>query len=720
MNAFSRHGMAMACLLMLCGTAIPALAQQDAGDDMDSTAYSYPVVITPTRLRQSVADVPASVTIITRDTLRRFGIRSIPDALRLVPGMAVSQATGNDFRLNYHGTDVVAPRRMNVLVDGFAIYGAALSRVEWVSIPVVIDDIDRIEVTRGPDSAAYGPNSMMSVINIITRNPRDVERAQVSVGGGSHHAADVDVRMATKLGESTHVALSANTDRNSGYDNSSIDSGAHDSVRLRRLNLRTRTDFDSATTLDLYGSHVTTDRQISNAGDPFAKAYPDMVQQDSKLGAKWTSTLSASHEMQVRASASNMTNQEDWPTCWPKLLLYPTVVDFVAAYPAVGGALAHGGQLQDLLSSMQFSPGDMAKIYQFILSKGGMEQVLMPNCGMTNANFRESRAQVELQDTYVVSDRLRIVSGLGLRRQESESQTYLGGRVNSTVRWLFGHAEYRSTPALTFNVGGYFESNSLSGNSFSPRVAANYHLTENQTLRAVVSRGTRSPDALEWGANWAPAMSQLQSPVDGQTSLSAVTLMRGNPNLREERNTAFELGHMLALRSLGMVIDTRLFQERLTQLISTYSTYNQLSPNNDASLKLAGVESQLSWDLASTWSGWLNYSYLVNYQTSNPVEATQWSRHSGGLGISHNLDEHWQTALSTYWASGDGYREQRYGRTDLTVTHGFKLDTQSGSVALGLSYLHTPSTSTHLSSSRLMVNSYDNRLGLYGKVRLSF
>ena len=70
---------------------------------------NLPVVLTPTRLRQSLADVPGSVTIITADMIRDYGIHSVPDALRLVPGIIVTQVTGSDYRIGYHGGNVHTP-----------------------------------------------------------------------------------------------------------------------------------------------------------------------------------------------------------------------------------------------------------------------------------------------------------------------------------------------------------------------------------------------------------------------------------------------------------------------------------------------------------------------------------------------------------------------------------------------------------------------------------
>jgi iron complex outermembrane receptor protein len=335
-------------------------------------------------------------------------------------------------------------------------------------------------------------------------------------------------------------------------------------------------------------------------------------------------------------------------------------------------------------------------------------------------NYQESRTQLEVQDTYVWSDTLRFVAGAGLRRQEADSQVYLGGKVHNTVRWLFGHGEYRASPAMTVNIGGYAETNSLGSRSFSPRVATNYRLSDEHTLRAVYSRGSRTPDLLEKRGYWTPVLEGLTPPVLGATSAAPVTVFEGNPDLKEERITSLELGYLVAVRRWGLVLDSRVFSDRLSSLISNFSTTTQLSPNNSASVRLAGAETQANWDLNSDWSAWLGYSYLVNYQTSNVVERSQWSRHSGSLGVSHALNDHWRASVASYLSSGNGYGESRYARTDLTLVHQFQLSQQAASASLSLIWLHTPDTSTYLSRVGSYQSSFNEGLGLYGKVRVAF
>ena len=218
--------------------ALSATAELDLYNEPDAT-----VVLTTTRLRQSLADTPASVTVITAAMLTKFGIRSVPEALRLVPGMAVTEISNHDYRINYHGTNISSPRRMNVLIDGMSVYRPTFAYVNWTALPVVMEDIQRIEVTRGPNSASYGPNSMLAIVNIITKHPKSVEGAEISVGAGSNDKVEAMARYAGNLNDSTSYRLTLARNQGKGVDNvvglntvtTNINT-QHDGSKIDRLN----------------------------------------------------------------------------------------------------------------------------------------------------------------------------------------------------------------------------------------------------------------------------------------------------------------------------------------------------------------------------------------------------------------------------------------------------------------------------------------------------
>ena len=168
----------------------------------DSFLDDLPVVLSATRLTQAPADAPGSVTVLDRDMIRASGARNISELFRLVPGFQVAMQTGNTPQVTYHGLADEAPRRMLVQVDGRSVYSAYfISGVEWNQIGVDLDDIERIEVFRGSNSAAYGSNAFLGVANIITRSPSETLGAAVRYRVGDSGVNDVGVRLGQQLGD---------------------------------------------------------------------------------------------------------------------------------------------------------------------------------------------------------------------------------------------------------------------------------------------------------------------------------------------------------------------------------------------------------------------------------------------------------------------------------------------------------------------------------------
>jgi iron complex outermembrane receptor protein len=702
----------LAAQLSLCGCALA----QGPEAHTDPTDMAYPVVITPTRLRQSLADVPASVTIITADTLRRYGITSIPEAMRLVPGMAVTHVSGNNDRVNYHGADQLGATRLNVLIDGVSANRIALSRVTWATLPVPMEDIDRIEVTRGPDSSSYGPNSMTAVINILTKNPKDVERGLVTVSIGSHDELNTTLRMATTLG-STSLHATVNTVHDSGYERTTSFGGDHDGSNIQRVNVRALHEFGDGSTLDLRASYVGGLREIDYV-DVMQKSPPDQRPLDTQINARWSKTLSDRHELQVNLLRADDRNRQSWLACVPQAALLPEVQALYQANPdyifqiLTGHVPPTGGSARDDELARQAIAAVLAL---------GPTILGTTTCGHANQNLVETRLQLEVQDTYVASDQLRVVAGLGLRYQRADHQALLSGKVGNSVRWLFGHVEYRPTPWITTNIGGYVESNSLVSHTFSPRAAVNVHLSDSQTIRAVYSEGTHAPDIIEQHGSWSYPLTDLTPPVRGVTAGRLLaTLQSGGGLVSSERIASSELGYLLSIRRLGLALDTRIFDDRLSHLFTGQVVGAALNVGNDGAMRHTGVETQATWDVAPGWSGWMTYAYLLNRQVSALVVPAQYSRHSGSLGLTRTLSPAWQYSLMYNGASGDGSNELRYDRTDLIISHGFSLGAMPSSATLTMSYLDNPVVNINRPSVGYYTSGNDNRLNVRGALRLAF
>lgn len=689
-------------------------AAQSPLPERGASSDAYPVVLTPTRLRQSLQDVPASVTIVTAETLARYGIGNVPDALRLVPGMAVTQPSGSDYRINYHGTNLLTPRRMNVLIDGVSVYQPAFSRVDWKNLPVAIEDIDRIEVTRGPNSAAYGPNSMLGIVNIITKHPADVERGLVAATFGSLRTASLTGRVGASFG-STSLRLSVNTEHDRGYDFLSRIGGDHDSTHLRRLNLRSQTRLDDTATLDVDAGYVGGIKQVPFV-EPFQASAPDQKVEESYASALLTKRFSPHHELQLRATYWGNRVRQPWTSCVPSALLLPELFTLWQANRAYAEALL----ARRMPSGGSPSDDALAVAAAAAIARLGA-RAAQPTCGTVNQNLAERRIALELQDTYVVSERLRGVAGIGLRHQQGESATYLGGKVSNSLWWVFASAEYRPRPWLSLNAGGYTEHDDLSGRtSTSPRVAANLRLTDNQALRFVWSTGTRTPDIQEQRAHWTYTSHDASPPLNGSSRVRFFQSGRSPGGLRSERITSREIGYLLNRPALGLLLDAKLFDDRLSDLVSEKLQISSFAPTNDGSVRLSGAELQASFRPSSTWSGFANYAYLLNRDASHPTERTQYSRHSGSLGISRRFDGGWTGSLAYYGASGDGLGERRYGREDVTLSKTFRIDGARAAASVSLRRLDRKTVTYYRDAGSIPESVYHDRLQVFGHLRVSF
>lgn len=158
-----------------------------------------PIVLSSNRLEQSISDAAVSISVIDRETIVASGARNIPEILRLVPGMQVGYS-GNEFGsepqyvVAYHGQSDEYSKQMQVLIDGRSIYEPFFGGINWKSIPVNINDIERIEVSRGPNVATYGSNSFQAAINIITRTAAEDQGAFIQSNIGNNDIADLTYR----------------------------------------------------------------------------------------------------------------------------------------------------------------------------------------------------------------------------------------------------------------------------------------------------------------------------------------------------------------------------------------------------------------------------------------------------------------------------------------------------------------------------------------------
>jgi iron complex outermembrane receptor protein len=143
-----------------------------------------PIVISSTRTELLATDVPNPVTVITADEIRSSGAVNLADVLQTVPGLDLMRVTNSDLAVSVRGFNASANSNLLVMVDGRSVYLDFLGNVLWDDLPVPLQDIERIEVIRGPGSVLFGANALLGTINIITKHPRDLPTAHFRTAVG--------------------------------------------------------------------------------------------------------------------------------------------------------------------------------------------------------------------------------------------------------------------------------------------------------------------------------------------------------------------------------------------------------------------------------------------------------------------------------------------------------------------------------------------------------
>ncbi|MBC8873066.1 MAG: TonB-dependent receptor [Planctomycetes bacterium] len=164
-------------------------------------------VSTVSRTASTVGQSPAAVYVVTGEMIRRSGARSIPEVLRLVPGMNVARVNGNRWAVSARGFNEVFANKLLVQIDGRTVYSPVFSGVYWDQQDVLLEDVDRIEVIRGPGATVWGANAVNGVINIITKRARDTQGMFAEGGGGSREHGFGAFRYGGQIGDSLHYRI---------------------------------------------------------------------------------------------------------------------------------------------------------------------------------------------------------------------------------------------------------------------------------------------------------------------------------------------------------------------------------------------------------------------------------------------------------------------------------------------------------------------------------
>ena len=274
----------------------------------DDYLGDVPKVLTVSRLSQSLADAPSAVTVIDRGTIRASGIVDLPEIFRLVPGFYVGVNAGyvqsTNHAVSYHAMTSAYSGSMQVLINGRSVYSPLYGGVQWSELPIVIADIERIEITRGPNAASYGANSFFVVINIITQHPNEVATNSIIAthGNGRNEAF---YRHADKIGD-VNYRITTGYREDEGID------GRPDFKRTRLLNAQADYRVNESNTLEFEFGIVDGARGEPNLDKDDILFLPRTKQIDNHYElVRWRHNISDESDFSLQAYHSYDRSDDD-------------------------------------------------------------------------------------------------------------------------------------------------------------------------------------------------------------------------------------------------------------------------------------------------------------------------------------------------------------------------------------------------------------------------
>ena len=197
--------------LVLAGCASSWLGAASPPDrslaDLSLEELMNETVTSVSKREQKLSEAAAAITVLTNDDLRRSGATSIAESLRLVPGLNVATVNSHDWAISARGFNNVFSKNLLVLVDGRAVYSPLFAGVFWDLQQTMLEDVDRIEVIRGPGATVWGANAVNGVINIVTRSARETQGAFLYAGSGNVHELIAGAREGGRAGANTYYRV---------------------------------------------------------------------------------------------------------------------------------------------------------------------------------------------------------------------------------------------------------------------------------------------------------------------------------------------------------------------------------------------------------------------------------------------------------------------------------------------------------------------------------
>lgn len=546
-------------------------------------------ITTAAKRPEALADTAAAVSVLTGEDIHRLGVTTLPDALRYVPGMDVAMSTASLFAVSARGFGGAYANQLLVMMDGRSIYDPTFGGVLWNAQDTLFEDIDRIEVVRGPGGALWGANAVNGVINILTKSAKETQGTLVSVGGGTFYEGGIAAREGFKISDKTFARVYAKFDQ--------------------------------------FGQ-----TPLATGGDT-----PDDWWR-SQAGFRLDSEPDATSSFTVQGDVHRVDSNFNYP--FPSFTA-PGFVSAESARTINTGANAMGRWARQFSDDSKLTA---SAYYDFFEDDGqGYHQRMHTLDADLQHNLAwGERHQINWGIGYrAVFDTIfptRLVSVP--HRQQANDQLYS----------LFGQDEFAVVPEKLFlTLGTKLEHNDYTGWEISPSARMLWKPTDKQTVWGAVSRAVTTPNHLTTGLAY--NLRVLPPGSLGPGSPAALVQIQGHSD-RVEQLLAYEIGYRIQPME-RVSVDVAAFYNNYSDLLVTQTGapipgappivpvnwFNQIEGHTH------GVELALGWQPLDLWRLQGSYTWFESDVAKASVgrgNGDASPEHKFGLRSTVDLGSHWE------------------------------------------------------------------------------
>lgn len=564
------------CLLSCTMTASADEESSSSPLDLSLQELLNIEVTSVSRQAEPLSNAAAAIYVITAEEIRQSGFRSIPQALRDVPGLHVAQIDSQKWAVSSRGFNGRYNNKMLVLMDGRTLYSPEFSGVYWETQDTLMADIERIEVIRGPSAAIWGANAVNGVINIISKHSADTLGGYAELGAGDYQQGFAGFRYGGRLAHGVTARAFAKGFKRDGLD------------------------------LDSSGVSAAAETQIRQAGS-------DNDWWTQKAGARFDFNLGTASDLMLETAAYESQMQQS--------VSVPTLSSPYQSYPNIESKSRGWHVLADYSRALSGSSQLNLKTY---FDHATRDEDLF--------GFSRDTFDIELSHQFRLGQNHDLLWGMSYRYIDNDLKTNQSVLSSNSDRektnlWsLFLQDQITLKPdSLWLTLAARLEHHSYTDFEWQPTARLSWQASENHRFWTALSRAVRTPSLIENKyqinvGNIAPMSTYNPFPLVNRV------ILVGNDDYDSEVVDSLELGYRFT-SDAGFSVDAALFYNDYNDLrsltapeyIATPTHVSTLtSLDNKAEGHNYGLEVSANWALSQQFKLRLNYAYIQNHFSSQP------------------------------------------------------------------------------------------------------